>query len=239
MSITQSLSDIQVMLQYVEGLIKNQNEGQQTEHLSNIGQNTLDIINHIETLTTTLSHMSDDVMIKHEEVLEGNSVLTKESLENLIRKIEDNEIFQKQVHEEIQDIFTKYSESVSKVMSYMTNNKKHQEDIVGKMDEQISDINKSVGDINEKVMSKNDMASIMEEIGNQLHAIVEAGAESDKQNQGMLQTINDNLLATQEMMESSSSELQSIKKLYTESTSRLSVIDTKMDAMTKHVMKED
>lgn len=239
MSITQSLSDIQAMLKYVESLVAGKNGDQQEEHLKNIGQSTLDIINNVEALNTSLLSITEDVMTKHVEILEDSSEITKESLEALIQSIEENEVIQKQVHEEIQAIFNKYSKSVSKVMSYMTNNKKYQEEIVGGLHDKIGDINENISSVNEKVLSKNDMSSIMNEIGEQLRTIINTDAEINNRNQSMLTSINDNLLTAQELMTSSSDELQSIKQMYTESTSRLSVIDTKMEAMMKHVMGED
>lgn len=237
MSITQSLSDIKVMLQYIESLMKGQNHDQREDKLSIIGQNTLDIINNIKEVNQSLSAINGEVMDKHEELLEISSVLTKESLENLINKIEENESVQKTIHEDIQEIYTQYSESVSKVMSYMTNNKKHQEEIVDNLGKQIEAINQHVISIDDKTLAKDDMTAIIGEISEQLQAVINADTEMDKHNQSLLEKIHDGISATQSIIQSTSEDLQTIKDIYAESTSRLSIIDTKMENMTKHMMK--
>jgi len=237
MSITQSLSDIKVMLQYIESLMKGQNHDQREDKLSTIGQNTLDIINNIKEVNQSLSAINGEVMDKHEELLEISSVLTKESLENLINKIEENESVQKTIHEDIQEIYTQYSESVSKVMSYMTNNKKHQEEIVDNLGKQIETINQHVISIDDKTLAKDDMTAIIGEISEQLQAVINADTEMDKHNQSLLEKIHDGISTTQSIMQSTSEDLQTIKDIYAESTSRLSIIDMKMENMTKHMMK--
>jgi len=237
MSITQSLSDIKVMLQYIESLMKGQNHDQREDKLSTIGQNTLDIINNIKEVNQSLSAINGEVMDKHEELLEISSVLTKESLENLINKIEENESVQKTIHEDIQEIYTQYSESVSKVMSYMTNNKKHQEEIVDNLGKQIETIGQHVSSIDDKTLAKDDMTAIIGEISEQLQAVINADTEMDKHNQSLLEKIHDGISTTQSIMQSTSEDLQTIKDIYAESTSRLSIIDMKMENMTKHMMK--
>lgn len=237
MSITQSLSDIKVMLQYIESLMKGQNHSQREDQLSTIGKNTLDIINNIKEVNQSLSAINGEVMSKHEELLEISSVLTKESLENLINKIEENESVQKTIHEDIQRIYTQYSESVSEVMSHMTNNKKYQEEIVGNLGKQIETINQHIVSIDDKTLAKDDMTTIIGEISEQLQAVINADTEMDKHNQSLLEKIHDSISATQSIMQSTSEDLQTIKDIYAESTSRLSIIDTKMENMTKHMVK--
>lgn len=239
MSVTQSLSDIQTMLKYIEGLLTNKNTDEQTEHLSSIGQNTMDIINHIKTMNETLLTINDNVLSKHEEIIEHASLLTKESLDALIRKIEENESAQKVIFEDVQAIYTRYEESAAQILSVMTDNAKGQAETTVDLSRSIKEVSQNINSMNEKLLSKNDIASMLDEINNQLGVIINTDAENVRSNQASLEAINNTLLETKELIESSSGTLQSIQDMYTESTSRLSVIDTKMDAMTKYVMGGD
>ena len=234
----QTLSDIRVILQYIKEHLSLEKQSSRGEQLDHMGQTTLKILTALSSVDTSMGETYQGIFTTYTDKIDNISQDLKSSLSLVSHEIKENIISNEDLQIKIAGAYDKYVQDSIAITQALSDqhvlNKGQYESITNTLD----DLAISIDGINEKIVSAEMLEEVFATLYDKLDGMAEADQSFDKASKSALGVIGGQLNTATELLENISGSLGSIEASFTESTSRLSLVDVKADAILKIVTED-